>query len=331
VLDALIFHRVSDGLLVTGADGALERVNPAAAAMLGQSIESLLGQHPRAVFRHNPALVNLCTRVGEHALDVRLPRRRLISGTSVTLEGERRLIVLHDVTERRDLDSRREQLIAAFSHDLRNPLAALSGFIELIGKSGPMNDEQAHFAHRARQMAVKLHDIVTALADLAWLESGMPIEHVPVQMATVIESAIASVEPMAAMRGLTIAVSMQKPLPLVMGDPARIGQVVAHLLRNALLYSEPERLVAVHAWGDQHEVYCSVADQGYGIDDEELELVFDRLYRSPDPRVQAVAGDGLGLTLARRIVVRHGGDLWAASNLGRGSTFTFMLPAAHGV
>jgi signal transduction histidine kinase len=74
-------------------------------------------------------------------------------------------------------------------------------------------------------------------------------------------------------------------------------------------------------------MYCTVADQGIGISDNELHLIFDRLYRSGDTRVQSVPGGGLGLTLAKKIVLRHGGDIWVASNLGDGSTFTFVLPA----
>jgi signal transduction histidine kinase len=111
-----------------------------------------------------------------------------------------------------------------------------------------------------------------------------------------------------------------------MGDPDRIQIAVHNLLHNAISYSQPEQTVAIHAWSDTHEAYCSVADQGIGISDDELELIFDRLYRSRDERVQAIPGGGLGLTIARTIIKRHGGDIWASSNLGEGSTFTFVLP-----
>ena len=92
-------------------------------------------------------------------------------------------------------------------------------------------------------------------------------------------------------------------------------------------YSEPQQSVAIHAWSDTEEVYCSVADQGIGIADDEMELIFDRLYRSRDQRVLDIPGGGLGLTMARTIIERHGGDIWATSNLGEGSTFTFVLPS----
>ena len=101
---------------------------------------------------------------------------------------------------------------------------------------------------------------------------------------------------------------------------------IYNILHNAISYSQPEQTIAIHAWSDTHEAYCSVADRGIGINDDELELIFDRLYRSRDERVQAMHGGGLGLTIARTIIRRHGGDIWASSNLHDGSTFTFVLP-----
>jgi signal transduction histidine kinase len=262
-------------------------------------------------------------------LDVRLPRRRLAVGIASSLYDGRRVILLQDVTEQRDLESRRESLISTMKHDLRNPLSAVSGFAELLDKVGVLNEQQEHFLLRLRQTTNKLYEVIGTLTDLAWLEAGMPLQHLPINLGEIIDSVIAELGEMAQEKQITMALSVQDPIPGLVGDSARIQMVVSHLLQNAILYSEPERVVVIHAWGDGREVYCSVADQGFGIADDELELVFDRLYRSKDERVQDLPGGGLGLTLARRIVQRHGGDIWAASNLGKGSTFTFLLPAAH--
>jgi two-component system sensor histidine kinase VicK len=114
-----------------------------------------------------------------------------------------------------------------------------------------------------------------------------------------------------------------------MGDRQRLKLVIHHLLHNAIVYSPPDQTIAIHAWGDEHEVYCSVADRGIGIADDELELIFDRMYRSRDEHVREIPGGGLGLTIARTVIERHGGDIWATSNYGEGSTFTFVLPAVE--
>lgn len=322
-----LFLRSSQGILIADGSGMLVSVNPAALAMLGIASETAIGKTPARVFSSNPALINLFQRPGEQTLDVRLPRRRLAIGSGSTGEAGERIVLLHDVTEQRDLDSRRESLINTIAHDLRNPIAAIHGFAELLGKSGELNPDQTHFLTRVLTTTQKLQDVVKTLTDLAWLEAGMPLEHIPVDLGKWIDAALTEFSPAAHLKAITLLVSVQNPLPMVMGDPARIASVIRAILHNAIQYSDMEKIIAIHAWGDAREVYCSIADQGIGIGDNEIESVFDRLYRSRDPRVQAQPGGGLGLTLARRILRRHGGDIWAASNIGKGSTFTFVLPA----
>jgi signal transduction histidine kinase len=204
---------------------------------------------------------------------------------------------------------------------------AMGGYAELIETMGDLSVQQQHFVTRLRQTTSKLYDVAAELVDLVWIEAGLPIQHRPVRLQEPIMRAIAALTPLAEERKIGIAFSVQDPLPKVMGDPDRLYMVVQQLLENALLYSEAESSIAIHAWSDGADVYCSVADKGIGISDHEIHLIFDRLFRSSDTRVQAIPGGGLGLTMAKKIVYRHGGDIWGASNLGDGSTFTFVLPA----
>jgi signal transduction histidine kinase len=148
-------------------------------------------------------------------------------------------------------------------------------------------------------------------------------------MRNLINKVVSQLASFAQDHNVTIVTSIQDPLPTIMGDSQRIQIAIYNLLHNAILYSQPEQNVAIHAWGDLQEVYCSVADRGIGIADDELDLIFDRLYRSRDERVRDLPGGGLGLTLTRTIIQRHGGDIWASSNLNVGSTFTFVLPAVR--
>lgn len=326
-LNDFFFRNTSDGLILTNPEGQIEQMNGAAASMLGITIDAALNQAPDQVFQQNPALLNLLERHGDQSLDIRLPRRRLAVGIATTLGDGRRMVLLQDVTEKYDLESRREALITTIAHDLRNPISALSGFAELVEKFGDLNPQQQKFLTRIKQTATKLYEVGGSLVDLAWIEAGMPLAHVPIDLAVLINRAVNELTYTANEHQVTIAVSVQDPMPTVVGDPDRIRIAIHHLLHNAILYSRPEQSVAIHAWGDTHEVYCSVADRGIGINDDEIELIFDRLYRSKDEQVRNLPGGGLGLTITRTIVKRHGGDIWASSNLGVGSTFTFVLPA----
>lgn len=321
-----IFRSTADGILIAGPDGLIRRINPAATAMLAITIEEVLGKRPIACFSHNAALINLFTRPGDQVLDVRLPKRRLAMGIATSVHGGGRVVILQDVTEQRELDSRREALITTVAHDLRNPIAAIEGFADLIPKFGDITEQQERFLTRIRQTTAKLYDVVGSLVDLAWIEAGMPLEHVPIHLNRLIDRVVNDLSGLALARHIVMAVSIQNPIPIIIGDPARIQIAIYNILHNAITYSEAEQTVAIHAWSDDHEVYVSVADKGIGISDDELELIFDRLYRSRDERVRAINGGGLGLTIARTIITRHGGDIWASSNLGYGSTFTFVLP-----
>jgi two-component system sensor histidine kinase ResE len=307
----------------------IETLNPAAAALLGVTVEEVIGKSPRQCFREYNNLINLFTRPGDQTLDVRLPRRRLAAGVATTLADNRRVVLLQDVTEKRELEKRRESLVKALAHDLRNPISAISGYADLIAKFGELNPQQQKWLTRIRQTGNKLYEVVGRLVDLAWIEAGMPLSHVPIRLSEIIDKVVRELGSLAMQRKIVIAVSVQNPTPVVMGDPERLKLVIYHLLHNAIIYSNPEQTVAIHAWGDIHEVYCTVADQGIGIADDELELVFDRMYRSRDERVREIPGGGLGLTVAKTIITRHGGDIWATSNLGEGTTFTFILPAVE--
>jgi PAS domain S-box-containing protein len=328
-LHDFIFRTAADGILITDENNQITRVNPAAAAMLGVRVEDLIGKTPQRCFGQNAAMVNLFTRTGDQTLDVRLPKRRLAVGNASALKEGGRVVMLHDVTEQRDLESRREQLISTVAHDLRNPISALEGYADLLMKFGELNEQQQRFATRIRQTTRNLYDVIESLVDLAWIEAGMPLSHLPIQLSRVIDRVVHDLSGLAHSRQIGIAVSVQQPMPVVMGDPERIQLSIHSLLHNAIIYSLPEQTVAIHAWGDDHEAYCTVADQGIGIADDELQLIFDRLYRSRDERVRDIPGGGLGLTLAKKIIARHGGDIWASSNLGEGSTFTFVLPSVN--
>ncbi|MFN8531015.1 MAG: HAMP domain-containing sensor histidine kinase [Anaerolineae bacterium] len=317
----------ADGVLITNANGVLETVNPAAASLLMTASQDLIGHMPLDVFGKNAALMALFTRTGEVNLDVKLNKKRIAQGSALSMADQRRMVILHDVTEQRDLDSRREALVGSIAHDLRNPLSVVYTYLDMVITSEGLDDDQRAQLGQARSMTVRLHDILEPLVELAWIESGMPLRYSPVPFGNLIERVIEAETNKSHGRGITFAVSVQHPMPVVMGDPDRLYTAVFHLIDNALTYSDLNSLIAIHAWSDGQSAALSIADQGFGISPSDQELVFDRFFRSRDPRVQAIPGAGLGLTTARRIAQRHGGNIYVTSTIDKGSTFTLSLPA----
>lgn len=325
-----LFQTAAEGILLADADGYLTRLNPAAAAMLGLSPDAALGSHTATLFKHQPGLIRLLNGDGEQQAEISLLHRRIATGVGMDRPGGGRIVLLHDVTERLAVESRRESLVRQVAHDLRNPLNALVGYADLVPKFGDLTPDQEKFLGRVRQTAQKLYDLAATLVDLAWVEAGMALAHTPVELAHLIREAIDELAPEAHAREITIVFSLQDPVPSVIGDARRLKQMITHLLENGVRYSHPNSNVAIHLWQEGARVFCSVGDQGIGIQPDAIDNIWDRLWRSADDRVRATPGGGIGLTFARAIVLRHGGRIWVESEPEEGTTVTFMLPLAQG-
>jgi signal transduction histidine kinase len=324
-----VLHRAAEGILQMSANQQVVLFNPAAAAMLQLSPVDVVGKTVKDAFGGNVNLIRLARPDGPELLDIKLPRERLAQGIAQNLADGTRLVLLHDVTERRQLESRREALIKAISHDLRNPISALNGYADLISKQGPLNEKQTLFLTRIQQTSAKLWELTASLVDLAWIEAGMPLEYQPIELPKIIHQAVESLTGEALRKKITIIISTQDPMPLIMGDPMRLKQAIHHLIDNAIQYSPADSNVGIHAWQQQKRVFCSIVDRGFGISTDDLTQIWDRMWRSPDERVRAINGGGIGLTYVRTIIQRHGGTISVESKLNEGTTFTFLLPLAE--
>jgi signal transduction histidine kinase len=286
------------------------------------------GLLPAQVFSTMPALVRLFETASEARVPLSLDR--LAEGRAETLADGRRIVVLEDVSATRGLESQREALSLRIAHDLRNPVASLIGYVDLVDTSGDLSDDQHYFVDRARSTAMKFYAVIGDLVDLAWIEANMPLPRAKIDLRAAILSVVETLTPKAGDKQISITTAFDGDLPPILAYPDGVRTVISKLLENAIVYSATGQPVSVRAWAANGSVYCSVSDQGIGIAENEVDYVFDRLYRSDDPRVSAIDGGGLGLTTARSIVQRVGGEIRVESALDQGSTFTFRLPAAKG-
>lgn len=321
-----MFRTAAEGILLVDEDGLCAMLNPAATAMLQLTTTEVLGKAPKTVFRQNPSLVRLLRSDGLAKLDVMLPRDRIAQGVCQDLPDGSKVLILHDITEQRELESRREALVKAISHDLRNPLSALNGYADLVTKFGDLNEKQARFITRIEQTCTKLWEVTESLVNLAWVEAGMPLRYVPFELASLIRQVATDLGTEARQKNIKIVISIQDPVPEIMGDPERIRQAIAHIVENAIRYSGSTLNVGIHAWQQQQQVFCAVTDRGFGIAEEEQDQIWDRMWRSADERVRNIPGGGVGLTYTKTIIERHGGRIWVDSKFDEGSTFTFVLP-----
>jgi len=326
-LEAFLFQYAAEGVLVVDADGVIERINPAAVALLNLTDTTLVGVTTTQLFAADRALMSLLTDADQKM--VPLSNERMAQGVAKTLDGKR-YVLLHDVTEQQTLETGREALIRRVAHDLKNPLNALNGYADLVERTGELNDAQHKFLKRISQTTSKLYEVANKLVDIAWIEAGMPLQHVPVELASITREVLSELAPAAHKKQIYIINSIPNEFPPVMGDPKRLQQTIYYLLDNAITYSLTESHVAIHAWHQENEVSYMVADQGIGITPDEHDKIWDRMWRSSDERVREIPGGGIGLAFAKTIIQRHGGHIWVESDLDQGATFTFKLPLVRG-
>lgn len=324
-----VFRTAAEGFLLVGEDGFCAKLNPAATAMLQIKAEDIVGKAPKVAFRQHPSLVRLLRSTGLTKLDVILPQDRIAQGICQELPDGSKVVILNDITEQRELESRREALVKAISHDLRNPLSAVNGYADLITKYGDLNEKQVRFVTRIEQTCSKLWEVTESLVNLAWIEAGMPLQYVPFELGSLIRQVATDLAVEAQQKSIRLVISIQDPIPDIMGDPHRIKQSIAHIVENAIRYSGSMLNVGIHAWQQHQKVFCSVTDRGYGIAEDDADKIWDRMWRSSDEQVRGIPGGGVGLTYTKTVIERHGGSIWVDSKFNEGSTFTFVLPLVH--
>ena len=227
----------------------------------------------------------------------------------------------------REVESERDEFLATLSHELRSPLNAMLGWIELLRVHLKDPAKQAHAIDIIERNARAEVRIVGDLLDLARLVTHrLHIERRPLSMRDIVQSAVDSVEEAAAARA--IAMHVDAPVNVcATGDGARLQQAIAHLLHNALKFTEPGGTVRVSLRGGDAHAIIEVSDTGIGMTNDTLRVAFDRFRQAERGLTRRYGGLGVGLTLVRAIVELHGGTVEAASDgPGKGSTFTVRLP-----
>jgi two-component system OmpR family sensor kinase/two-component system sensor histidine kinase BaeS len=218
-------------------------------------------------------------------------------------------------------DRLRRDLMADVAHELRTPLTVMQGTLEgLLDGVYPRDDA------RLQQLLEETHvlsRLVEDLRTLALSESGaLKLQKEPTDIADLARDAVAAFEGEAASRGITLRLDAAAALAPIEIDPVRVRQVLANLLSNAVRHTPANGSVQLHVTGaTDGAVTVAVQDTGSGMTAEELAHAFDRFYRGSDSR-----GTGLGLTIARNLIIAHGGEIQASSEKGRGTTFTIRIP-----
>jgi signal transduction histidine kinase len=223
----------------------------------------------------------------------------------------------------------RSRLLTMASHDLRTPLTAIQGYIELVtgGSAGELTDDQRELLDVAHRNTLQLTGLVNDLLDLSRLDAGrLPLRARTMDVDAAIADVVRTMTPMAADKGISLVAASEHGPHLVIADPDRLNQVLINLIGNAVKFTDLGR-VSIHTIDGGDWVTIVVADTGVGIAPEVLPRIFEEFSQGGE-EARRRGGAGLGLTIVRQLVELLGGSISVQSELGRGTAFTLRLPPA---
>ncbi|NIO48722.1 MAG: response regulator [Candidatus Aminicenantes bacterium] len=242
---------------------------------------------------------------------------------------ERRKLVLETESLRREKKLMEENFITMVSHQLRSPLVAIQQYFEVIlaGMVGKVDKKQKEMVLRARERMEGLLNLINDWLDVARLDSGQIIDKLkPLSLKKIIRKLIKEMEPLAQQNDISLEFKPPSESDLVQGDEETLGQVFSNLITNAIGYNKPNGRVMITIKENKDFLATEVQDTGIGISKQHLPFIFDQFYRVSRGESRKIRGTGLGLSIAKKIVDAHGGSIQVSSELGKGSTFTVLLP-----
>lgn len=326
---ATVLEQLTDGVIIADANGMVRFANPAARKMF--NIAQPLNRSVAEVVRNHQLIETWrrCQQTGEmQSESVEIPAlRQFLQLIAVpdTHEGGS-LLLVQDLTRVRRLETVRRDFISNVSHELRTPLASLKALTETL-QDGALSDPEAgpRFLSRIHTEVDALTQMTQELLDLSRIESGqVALNFAPIPPKQLLCAAADRMRAQAERARLSLSVACPDGLAPMRGDRARLEQALINLIHNAVKFTKPGGEIVLEAESTPDGVRCAVRDTGIGIESESLPRIFERFYRVDSSR--SGAGTGLGLSIAKHIVEAHGGKIWAESEVGRGSTFYFLIP-----
>ena len=328
-----ILHDTEDVIIVTDEYNCVLFCNPAACAMFHVP-DGFFQERPLAEVVPHEGVQDLFKKEARSGRSLRseitLGEGAIVLNAQLTIiEGVGRIAVMQDITTLKEMDRIKSDFVTTVSHDLRSPLTAILGYVELLRRTGPLNDSQQQFAERITGSVSSISRLIEELLELGKIEAGFDEDREVIFLSPLIYQAAESLSHQADMKQQRIEMDVPEDglLP-VLGHPLRLQQVFANLVENALKYTPEGGWVRVSLENNKGLLLLRVSDSGIGIPKQDQPYIFDKFYRTNEA-VDNYPGTGLGLSIVKSVVEAHGGRIWVNSQVGVGTTFSVMLPSHH--
>jgi len=361
-----ILESIADGVIVSDPENRIILMNPAAERLFQTRTEIVTGRnvfdlYPMDASEARARLRQMMPELVIHgqpgaitASPVRFNiESRTVAASLAPVTGRNRellgyVTVFRDVSKEVEAERLKNEFISTVSHELRTPMTSIKGYVDLLllGAAGGITPAQNDFLRVIKTNTDRLVALVNDLLDISRIESGrIRLEIVPLFLADMINDVVTSSRTLIEERQQQLITRIEPDLPPILGDKGRIVQILNNLVSNAIKYTRPGGTITVtlDRWpggqfpmlpGEENPpelptkpyLYVSVTDTGVGISPTDQTKLFTRFFRADNPLSVEAGGTGLGLAIAKSLVELHGGRIWATSQLGVGSTFSFVLP-----
>ena len=326
---AVVLQNAADAILMFDAAGRLILLNPAGQGIFSGGPAKLDSTLPRAVGYDafldllEAALTTGKAQTGE----ILWPDQRVFAALFTPVEAGGCVAILNDVSRFKQVEQAKNEFIANTTHSLKNTITKITLMSQIIPKLGSLNEKQAAYIANISETVADMDRLVQNLLEMAKIDSGgLELNRESIDLNKLASEITQEFQLQARAREQTLQFKKADSLPTIQGDPFQLQQALRNLISNAIKYTPSKGSIVISAQAGQDTATLQVKDNGYGIPQKDLPFIFDRFYRVRTDKVKDIEGNGLGLSIVKSIIEKHGGEVSVESDYGKGSCFIFSLP-----
>jgi two-component system NtrC family sensor kinase len=326
-----MMRRVADGVILIDENNNLLLMNESALEIFDIKSETEIQRQSIQKFIDHEELLSAIHAADQEdtmRVELALENGRFFIAQVTPIHGVGKTVTMQDVTHFKELDNIKTEFVHTVSHDLRSPLTAILGYVELIKRAGDVNEVQKDYIERVHRSVKNITDLINALLELGRIEAGFDQGKEIVPLSVIIEYATDGLQFILNDSSLNLKTEFDKNLLPIYGNPIRIRQLITNLLDNAIHYTPEGGTITIRLRAEGNQCILQVEDSGIGIPTNDQPYIFDKLYRASNVPMDST-GSGLGLSIVRSIVENHNGRLWFNSTEGEGTIFTVVFPFAE--
>jgi two-component system phosphate regulon sensor histidine kinase PhoR len=325
-----ILSRIQDGVIVLDDEKKLRFINQAARRVFSLEAKEVQGK-PVDQEIASEELHNLLENAVEYPdmwVELEAADGQEYRAQAAEVPGVGTAVTLTDITYLKRLDRIKNEFVSTVSHDLRSPLTSIMGYVDLIGRVGPVNDMQRQFMGKVQDSVRNITNLVDDLLTLGRVEAGLDTRREAVTLPDLIQQAWTDLKTPVDKSLFQLIVDIPAELQPLQVNPVQFKSMVQNLLDNALRYSQPGGEIKVLGSQEDGSVVLRFIDQGVGILPQDLPYVFNKFYRGSNVASE-ISGTGLGLSIAKSVIENHEGRIWVESQPGQGTVVSVMFPLSR--